>query len=432
MSAPHDTDRVPQGASAGAEPEVVCPPIGPSGRWIGYAHGLFYGSVPVAAAVAVAQGDAGPVQVAWQMAVSALIVAWYSYWVVRHGHTVARSSASSAWYFGVLAVLWLVLVASHPTYELLFPTVFAQMLGHLHWRSAIAGSALASLLVHAPETVRTGRLDPAHLVFALVGLGILVLIIVSLRAITDQSTRRQQLVESLEATRQELAQMERRAGTLAERQRLSGDIHDTVAQGFASIVTLLEATRVALKSGSPRAADHVELALQAARDGLDETRRVVWALRPEPLERGSLGDAIGRIAARLGQETGIAARAVVTGQARPLAAELEVTLLRAAQEAVANVRRHARARQVVLTLSYLDDVVLLDACDDGVGFDPEALQVEAGRAGLGLVGMRERVDALRGSLTIESSPGQGSTLRLELPMQVDASADAPRSLVAHP
>jgi signal transduction histidine kinase len=126
------------------------------------------------------------------------------------------------------------------------------------------------------------------------------------------------------------------------------------------------------------------------------------------------------------------ARAVVIGQARPLAAEVEVAVLRAAQEALANVRRHARARQVVVTLSYMDDVVLLDVCDDGVGFDPAAQQVDATRAGLGLVGMRERVEVLQGSLTMESSPGQGCTLRLELPTRVDAPAEVPERVIAQP
>jgi signal transduction histidine kinase len=385
-----------------------------------------------AAAAAVSQDEAGTTQVAGHIGTVAAVVVWYSYWIARRGRAVAHSTATGAWYFGVLAALWVILLALHPAYELLFPTVFAQVLGHLPWRPAMLATGLASMLVHVPDTVRAGRLDPAHVLVTLVGLGILILIIISLRAIGEQSNRRQRLVESLEATRQELARMERRAGTLAERQRLAGDIHDTVAQAFTSVVTLLEATRVAMKSSSPRAADHVELALQAAREGLAETRRVVWALRPESLEGGTLAEAIGRVTSRLEREAGILARTVVTGQVRPLAADLEVTLLRSAQEALANVRRHAHARQVVVTLSYMDDVVVLDVCDDGGGFDPAAMPVSPGDAGLGLVGMRERVEVLRGSLTIESRPGRGTTLVVELPSHADAVTEAPARLVAYP
>src|SRR4029453_13775711 len=189
------------------------------------------------------------------------------------------------------------------------------------------------------------------------------LLILSLRAITEQSNRRQQLIDSLEAAREELGRIERHAGKLEERQRLAGEVHDTLAQAFTSIVLLLETARAAVESGSTGVAGHVEQALQAARDGLREARRVVWALRPESLEHGTLGDALERATSELAQQIGIAARTVVTGGARPPSAEPEATLLRAAREALANVRRHARARQATVTLSYMEDVVVLDVCD---------------------------------------------------------------------
>jgi signal transduction histidine kinase len=431
MSAPLNATLIPRNESAAFQEEVVCPPIGPGGRWLTFSHVLFYGSVALSAAVPVASSEAGTMQLAAHIATIGALVTWYSYWIARRGRAVTRSRVTAAWYFGVLAALWMILLAFHPAYELLFPTVFAQLLGHLPWRPAVVTTGLGAILVHVPDTLRTGRVDPVHAGFTMVGMGILILIIISLRAIGEQSNRRQRLVESLEATRQELAQVERRAGTLAERQRLAGDIHDTVAQAFTSVITLLEASRIAMKSNSSRAAGHVELALQAAREGLAETRRVVWALRPEPLEGGNLAEAIGRVTSRLERETGMAAHTVVTGQPRPLTADIEVTLLRAAQEALANIRRHARARQVVVTLSHMDDVVVLDVCDDGVGFNPAAVPVRAGHAGLGLVGMRERVEALRGSLTIESRPGRGTTLVVELPTRADAAADAPARLVTY-
>jgi signal transduction histidine kinase len=114
----------------------------------------------------------------------------------------------------------------------------------------------------------------------------------------------------------------------------------------------------------------------------------------------------------------MAVRAVVTGEPRRLPVALEITLLRAAQEALVNVRRHAHARHVTVTLSYMADVAVLDVRDDGVGFDPVALPGEPGRhGGLGLVAMRERVEALGGSLVIESATRHGCTLVVELPTQ---------------
>jgi signal transduction histidine kinase len=179
---------------------------------------------------------------------------------------------------------------------------------------------------------------------------------------------------------------------------------------------LLEAEQAALRSGSREAAGHLEQALRIARDALGESRHLVWALRPESLERGSLPEALERATSQLTHLTGIAARMVVTGQPRQLPAALEVTLLRAAQEALANVRRHASANQVAVTLSYMEDLAVLDVCDDGVGLDPRARPREPNRqGGLGLVTMRGRVEALRGSLSVESAPGQGCTLVVELP-----------------
>jgi len=179
---------------------------------------------------------------------------------------------------------------------------------------------------------------------------------------------------------------------------------------------LLEAAQAALRSGSTELAGHLEQSLRVARDALGEARQLVWALRPESLERGSLPEALERATFQLTEQTGIASRTVVTGQPRQLPATLEITLLRAAQEALSNVRRHANARQVAVTLSYMEGVTVLDVCDDGVGFDPIAQPRPPDReGGLGLVAMRERVEMLKGSLSVESAPGRGCTLVVELP-----------------
>ncbi len=112
--------------------------------------------------------------------------------------------------------------------------------------------------------------------------------------------------------------------------------------------------------------------------------------------------------------SGVAATATITGAPRPLPAEVEVTLLRVAQEALANVRKHARASAVTLTLSFMDDAILLDVQDDGVGFVSRALPHPSGAGGFGLTGMRERVARLGGSLSVESAPGEGTTIVVEL------------------
>ena len=247
--------------------------------------------------------------------------------------------------------------------------------------------------------------------------------------IVRQSRERQRLIEQLRATRAELAAAERQAGTLAERQRLARDLHDTLTQGFASVVLLLEAAEESLARGRP-VERHIDQALRSARDNLAESRRVVWALRPRPLTEQPLPHALGELTGRLAEETGLRAETVVTGTARPLPAHVEEALLRIVQEALANVRKHAAASRVTVTLSYLDDLTMLDVHDDGVGFDQAATAASAG-GGLGLHAMAERVAALGGSMVIESAPGEGTTIAVEVPApagdnQVKLTEKAPR------
>jgi len=215
--------------------------------------------------------------------------------------------------------------------------------------------------------------------------------------------------EELERTRRELEQASRQAGMLEERQRLAREIHDTLAQGFASIVVQLEAAEMAWQKKTS-AARYLEQARNAAREGLSEARRMVWALRPEILENTSLPEALQRLLARWQQESGVQAQFTLTGEPRPLHPELEVGLLRIAQEALANIRKHAKARHATLTLSYLDDLVLMDIQDDGVGLQAPI------SGSFGLRSMRERVEALGGQMTVESEPGLGTTLAFSLPL----------------
>jgi signal transduction histidine kinase len=218
----------------------------------------------------------------------------------------------------------------------------------------------------------------------------------------------------------------RQIGVLAERQRLARKIHDTLAQGFTSIVMHLEAAEQALPASPETALGHIDWARGTARESLAEARRVVWALRPDILEGASLPEAIEHLVGRWSEESGVTASTDVTGTARPLPTHAEATLLRATQEALANVRKHARARNVAVTLSYMVDMVALDVRDDGVGFDPAQNPRDNGNAagGFGLAAMRERVEQQGGKLIIESVPGEGATLVVELPIRQGVSGSA--------
>jgi signal transduction histidine kinase len=235
---------------------------------------------------------------------------------------------------------------------------------------------------------------------------------VAFRALAQQMEEREQLQASLAAA-------ERRTGMLEERQRLAREIHDTLAQGFASIAVHLErAEQIDSLVQSP-ARRHVELARSVAREGLEESRRMLGALRPEILEQRALPEALGRVCDEWSKRNGVTATLSITGAPAPMHPEIELTVLRAVQEGLTNIARHAGARTAAVTLSYMEDVLVLDVQDDGNGFTPGG-----SGGGFGLSGMKERTERLQGSFSVESVPGEGTTISITLPVVHPAGSEA--------
>ena len=238
--------------------------------------------------------------------------------------------------------------------------------------------------------------------------------------ITEQNEERRQALARLEAATIENAGLHaqlltqaREAGVLDERQRMAREIHDTIAQGLIGIVTQLEAADQARDRPADRDR-HLENAERLARESLTEARRSVEASMPAALESGTLSDALGDVAREWSQINAIPVEVAVTGDVIALHPEIDVALLRIAQEALANVARHAGASHAWLTLSYMGDVVTLDVRDDGVGF-PVSEPGSGEGAGFGLTGMRQRVARVAGSLAIESEPGGGTAVSARVP-----------------
>jgi signal transduction histidine kinase len=226
-----------------------------------------------------------------------------------------------------------------------------------------------------------------------------------------QSAERAELIAQLEATRSELAAAERERGVLAERERLAGEVHDTLAQGYTSIVVLAQ-TASALLPGDPDAArERLAVIEEVARDNLAEARAVVAAFRPVALDGSTLVEALSQLAERFARETGLAVRVDTAAlDATPgLRRDEEVVLLRGAQEALTNVRRHAGASAVVLRLSRVGSQVSVHVEDDGVGFDPAAVSVS------GLEGLRGRVAQVGGEVDVASAPGSGTRVTVRVP-----------------
>jgi signal transduction histidine kinase len=208
----------------------------------------------------------------------------------------------------------------------------------------------------------------------------------------------------------------REAGAGDERQRMAREIHDTLAQGLTGIITQLEAAQQTASEDERER--RIGNAKRLARDSLAEARRSVQALRPQALEDSKLPDALADEVTRWTATSGVPAEVAATGDPRALHPEVEVTLLRVAQEALANVAKHAAAAHAWVTLSYMEDVVTLDVRDDGAGFaqpggDPADGSGASG--GFGLIAMRQRVNRLAGQLEIESEPGAGTAVSASLP-----------------
>lgn len=243
-----------------------------------------------------------------------------------------------------------------------------------------------------------------------------VLITVWVNRIAEQSARRAMLVAELERTRVQLAAERHEAGIRDERERLSAEIHDTLAQGFTSILMLSQAARAGL--GSTDAGDRprlttvggqLDIIAATARENLAEARSLVAALAPADLAGDTLAGALGRLAERLRRDSDLAVTLEVSGLADWRSPELDVVLLRVAQEALHNVRKHAAAETVHIALCYDQDRVVLSVRDDGRGFDPG---LDTG--GFGLRGSQVRTEALGGLFTVEPAD-PGTVLRAELP-----------------
>ncbi len=230
--------------------------------------------------------------------------------------------------------------------------------------------------------------------------------------VINQSERRAELIAELDQTRDELARANHAAGAMAERERMAREIHDTLAQGMTSIVMLAQAAQAELAAGRPT----VKLAAieDTARENLAEARALVAAFTPVALAESTLTEVLRRQAERFRAETGVDVQVrldLPDEDVAALPAGQQVVLLRAAQEALANVRKHAAAEHVLITLGTSAGDVRIEICDDGRGFEPAAVT----GSGFGLAAMRGRVEESGGTVEVESTPGRGTRVQVLVP-----------------
>ena len=271
-------------------------------------------------------------------------------------------------------------------------------------------SALVFTVVVAAPILHTGTTSYAAVIGPLVGAVFALAISRGYLALLRDAAYRQDLLRALHESstdmaglQDELALTQRHAGVVAERSRLAREIHDTIAQDLSSI-RLLSRAALERDSGLRESLEQVErLAARTSR----EVREIIAALTPKELEDQALPAALERLAQRFEEDFRVELH---IEEIPGLPAESEVALLRMAQSALSNVRRHSGAGRVGLSLTQAGDSVRLDVRDDGVGFDPRSAQ------GYGLRFMTERLAGLGGGLEVESSPGQGTAISAHVPI----------------
>ena len=378
--------------------------------------------VPVLLSLTVPEpGADGPADRAAQLVLVGLAGGWIFVGHTRHD-PLARGRAATAVYLAGLLVLAGALAVRDDYFVILVIAGFFHAYHLVHHPRSWVGVTLGVLATSVVINLVTVSPWPTLRSFGMLAL----IVVVQTLAISggyvlsvkgmEQQREQQRAVTRLEAALAEnerlharLVERAREVGVADERRRLAGEIHDTLAQGLTGIVTQVQAAQ-RVWHDPDRARPHVDRALDLARDSLTEARRSVRSMHPGGLVGSRLPEALAALSRRWAADHGVPCSCDVTGDAVPLPPAAEVALFRAAQESLTNVARHASASRVGMTLSYLDDTVLLDVRDDGSGFTPDVTA-----PAFGLTAMRERLEGVGGALVVESSPGEGTAISARVP-----------------
>jgi signal transduction histidine kinase len=323
----------------------------------------------------------------------------------------ARRARPGALWMVALVGVWAVLVIAAPSFAWCSFALFFLC------RSALAGVAayVAAGVTAAATAAGLFKLsDGTDLAMLLGPLAVGVMLTLVYDRIQHDAEEQRRLHTQVSLAQEQLAASERRAGTIAERERVSREIHDTITQGLASSLLLLEAAGRAWPGDAARA--DLAQATALLRGNLSETRSLVHELASPGLDASPLPDALLFAARQYAPD----ARLLVTGEPRPVPADVRHALLRVVQSAASNIKLHAAASAATVTLGFLPDAVTLDVYDDGAGFDPAAAAPPSDAGGYGLRAMRQRVEQLGGVFSVESAPGEGTIVAAQLPAPADA------------
>ncbi|MFI1736678.1 sensor histidine kinase [Streptomyces sioyaensis] len=384
-----------------------------------------------------------------------LIVPWYAGLgrpLMRHRTSDRRNTAFAAGLFVLFGVAAAVDLMSAFALFALVPMLMMSLAA----RAAVVTAVLSNLV---PVTMlwlqgggAAGPLVLFVLLVSLLGIALSVLLGLWIKRVVRQNEEHAALIEELRQNREQVARLSHQAGISAERERLAREIHDTLAQSLISIISLVQAVDAEVDTAAA-AREHLALVGRVAKESLVEARAFVADRTPASLQESSLAQALRRQADGLTAQSGLLVRFAVEGTERPLPMAAGVVLLRAAQEAGANVRKHAEARTVDMVLRFGEGQVALRVADDGKGFateqgefvtaeerggsGPSGSADEGEGGGFGLRGMAARVAETGGVMSVVSERGAGTVVEVRIPLAgtVDDAdtgpdaegADAPRT-----
>jgi len=396
-------------------------------------HAVWLGMLAIVGAVLATGGFTASERFAGLSAIGALVLLY----LVVGARLVGGSRDLPAALYLVGVVAAMLVVQSVAGLDLLAPVLFAlfpQLWTLLSRTGAVLATIAVPLVLGAARSAQLGW-EPAavrgELVQAVAQVAVALLLGLWITGLVRESTGRAELIAELDAARGELASAEHARGVLAERERMAREIHDTLAQGFASVVVLAQAADAALDGvpgdGADLARQRLALMGTTARANLAEARAIVEAMRPAELEHdgepggGRLAAALVRVTRRFAAETGVATTVVGAERLPVLAPETEVVLLRAAQEGLSNVRQHYGASSATLRVTVDDGEVVLEVVDDGLGPGPQSVGPDAS-PGYGLTAMASRLREVGGRAQLApGAAGVGSVLSVQVPMAREPS-----------
>jgi len=350
-----------------------------------------------------------------------LVIVYHLAGIRWHTRMMARPLAAFTFVPAGWAILFIA-IAYHSAFAVLVFGAIVQLLTFLPFVPALVSVALAVALaaglVLSQASAHSSSLNLARLI-AVIAIGVMIgTVMLYIHRVNIDAAIRARLLNQLDEAQRDLEQRARADGVQDERRRLATDIHDTLAQGFTSVIKQLEAIELSLDAATPEmqvvlqsVRPHLTSAQRVSRDSLTEIRRVIWELRPAALDHAALPSALRRVAAQWSRAVGVTVHCDVH-EMPVLNPDVEIALLRVTQEALSNVARHADAGTVNLSLHCVDGLLLLAVEDDGRGFDDALVDDD----GIGIPGMRDRLRRLGGHLLIESGAGKGTGVTAALPI----------------